>query len=210
MKVSTRDSILENSKKLFSKKGISNISLRQIAAGIGISQGNLNYYFKKKEDILNELYKQFVEKLAPEFEWAMKQNNGFIPLFRLAHKTFEIQSEYKFLIVDLHYLNQEYPDIKKSIYEIKFLRINNFKSLFKIFIEKGYARKEEYETEYDELALRLYLLGVYSILALPSDSEMDNKKLINEYISIVMSPCYPYFTKMGKIQYLKTLEEYVI
>ncbi len=208
MKESTRKIILNTSKRLFNEKGVYNISLRQIATEVGISQGNLTYYYKKKEDLIKELYYQLVEILSAEFEATSKLGSNFYFLFELARKTFELQLEYKFLIVDLNYLVNDYPELDISKAEVQNQRIGSFKTLFNIFVEKGYMRTSEYEAEYDELSLRLYILGVYAVLFLAN--EPDKNVALRNYLNIILSACYPYLTKDGKDVYFRTLQDYTI
>ena len=51
----TRQLILNTARVLFNDKGFNSVSLREIAETIGISKGNLTYYFNKKEDIIEAL-----------------------------------------------------------------------------------------------------------------------------------------------------------
>jgi len=50
-----RQKILEKSLSCFSRKGYSNVNMKQIAAEIGVSTGTLYYYFPSKEKILTEM-----------------------------------------------------------------------------------------------------------------------------------------------------------
>lgn len=50
-RTTTPDRILEASRRLFNEKGYAATSLSEIAAEVGISQGNLNYHFPTKADL---------------------------------------------------------------------------------------------------------------------------------------------------------------
>ena len=52
MKTNIKDEILETAKELFNKQGYEAVSMRDIAAGVGISVGNLTYHYPKKTDIV--------------------------------------------------------------------------------------------------------------------------------------------------------------
>jgi AcrR family transcriptional regulator len=56
----TKSKILATALKLFNELGLAKVTLRNIAKKMGISQGNLCYHFKKREDILEALYHQLV------------------------------------------------------------------------------------------------------------------------------------------------------
>lgn len=58
MKPSIRQKILETSKKLFNEKGFNSVSTQEIAGELGISKGNLTYYFGKKEEIIEAIVKE--------------------------------------------------------------------------------------------------------------------------------------------------------
>ena len=49
---STRERILEASRRLFNEKGYSATTLTEIASSIGIAQGNLTYHFPTKRDLV--------------------------------------------------------------------------------------------------------------------------------------------------------------
>ena len=210
MKESTRETILQTSQKLFNERGVYNVTLRQIAAKTNMSQGNLNYHFKKREDILKELFSQFSIALHTEFIEVAKLGPNFYFIFELARKTLVLQMQYRFLIIDLNYLITDLPEIQIAVSESMTQRVNQFKQLFKAFVEKGLMRKPEYKTEYDELAMRLYLLGVYSILPLTKEYELNESKTIKKYLSIILSACYPYLTKTGKTNYATASQDYGI
>lgn len=55
MRLSLREDIIQTSIALFNKRGYGNVSLRDISGALSISVGNLNYYFAKKQDILQTI-----------------------------------------------------------------------------------------------------------------------------------------------------------
>lgn len=55
MKRDTRQDILNTAQTLFREKGYNAVSVGEIAAALGISKGNLTYYFKRKEEIVEAL-----------------------------------------------------------------------------------------------------------------------------------------------------------
>lgn len=47
-----KEDIMNTAERLFNEKGYNAVSLRDISDAIGISKGNLTYYFQKKEDLV--------------------------------------------------------------------------------------------------------------------------------------------------------------
>ncbi len=54
-RAATADRILDASRRLFNDKGYAATSLSEIAAAVGISQGNLTYHFPTKRDLVKRL-----------------------------------------------------------------------------------------------------------------------------------------------------------
>lgn len=210
MKGATKEAILNVSKKLFNAKGVYNVSTRDIASEINISQGNLNYHFKKKQDIVRELFHQFSSSLALEFAATTKLGPNFYFLFELTRKTFELHIEYKFLVADLEYLSNEIVEIKEHADQAMHQRINEFNQMFKAFIYKGYMRGPEYDSEYEELGLRLYILGVYSVLFVYKHYKEDKENCLKMYLNIILSATIPYMTREGRDKYNEALLDYNI
>lgn len=55
---SRRDDILTMSKRLFNERGVTSVSTNYIAERMGISPGNLYYYFRNRDDIVLALFDQ--------------------------------------------------------------------------------------------------------------------------------------------------------
>lgn len=47
-----RELILDTARRLFAERGYDGVSMRDIAGELGFSVGNVTYYFKKKEDLM--------------------------------------------------------------------------------------------------------------------------------------------------------------
>lgn len=58
----TKDKICRTAWTLFQNVGYKNLSLQMVADTCGISRSNIYYYFKRKEDLNLELYRQYVDE----------------------------------------------------------------------------------------------------------------------------------------------------
>ncbi len=58
-KASTRDRILEACRVLFNERGPNDVTTAEIAQVVGISEGNLHYHFRRKEQIVVALFEMF-------------------------------------------------------------------------------------------------------------------------------------------------------
>lgn len=57
-----REELLENCFKIFSQKGYSKVSIREIAKETRLSTGSIYHYFKNKEDILEQMFSYIRKK----------------------------------------------------------------------------------------------------------------------------------------------------
>lgn len=62
-----REKMLEKSLYLFTRRGYSNINMKQIAAGIGVSTGTLYHYFPSKKNMLAEMIAWLGDKNVDEY-----------------------------------------------------------------------------------------------------------------------------------------------
>ena len=60
----TREKILDASIELFARKGFKDVSVREIAAAVGIKASSLYKHYKSKEDILDTIFLVFRQKMA--------------------------------------------------------------------------------------------------------------------------------------------------
>jgi AcrR family transcriptional regulator len=58
----TREKILNAATKIFARKGFDGARVEEIAQKAGVNKALIYYYFKSKEDILEEIMKQFLEE----------------------------------------------------------------------------------------------------------------------------------------------------
>lgn len=57
-----RQALLDQCFDLFAEKGYSTITMRQIAAGLGVSTGTLYHYFPSKEAIFEQLVEEMIQR----------------------------------------------------------------------------------------------------------------------------------------------------
>ena len=58
-----KEYILTNATQLFNRQGATATSLRETAAYLEMSDGNLRYHFKTKEDLLLAIFNQMVQRM---------------------------------------------------------------------------------------------------------------------------------------------------
>ncbi|WP_034243427.1 TetR/AcrR family transcriptional regulator [Aquimarina atlantica] len=204
----TKSNILSTSKHLFNQQGYSNVTIRMIALELKISSGNLNYHFKKREDILEALYFEMVEA----FDARVKQlGDKQITLETVKEDillSLNRMVEYRFFWTDLYNLLRLNKKIKSHFQNVYHNRLKGYEYLFDVLIEKNLMRDFEFSKESQFLIERMIS---YSNTWL-YNSFIYNKSINEDYIELqstnLLVMLYPYLTNRGKHQYQKLLPNY--
>jgi len=78
----TKEEIIKTALKHFALKGYENTSMNEIAADLNISKPALYYHFKNKQDLYNEIFKYYFEKLEFNKQNSLEENiNHYINVF---------------------------------------------------------------------------------------------------------------------------------
>ncbi len=97
----TRERILETSLALFNERGEPNVTTNHIADELDISPGNLYYHFRNKDDIIEQLFALFEEKLDRALIVPEDRLPGLEDIWLQMHLVYECIWEYRFLYRDL-------------------------------------------------------------------------------------------------------------
>ena len=72
----TAELILERARDITVSEGLDKLSMRGIARSLGLSPGNLSYYYKTKADLIADLFAFVLEPYLEEFERLRQQDAG--------------------------------------------------------------------------------------------------------------------------------------
>ena len=195
--------ILDVARTLFNTKGYSNVTIRMIAMELGMSSGNLNYHFKKKEAILEALYFEMVAVFDARVRGlgdshiSLKsiREDMFISLKRMV--------VYRFFWTDLYNLLQQNMKIKAHFLEAYTRRYKGCELLFSLLISKGMMKDFAFKEEQHFLIERMISYGntwLYS--SFMYDIEI-NDSMVKTHLDALFGMLYPYFTAMGTEEYKK-------
>ncbi len=197
----TKEKILDTALILFNEKGLPKVTLRTIAKEMGISQGNLNYHFKKREHIIEALYFQLVENISQDMTRNLSENIDLGFIFKISNAIMHHFFEYRFFMLDFVQIMREHQSIKSHYLQLSALRESQFTGLFNTLIEAGILRQEELPNEYLFLYKRFQILGDFWISSAEVATQQVNNNTILKYSEILRQAIYPYLTKKGKINY---------
>ncbi len=197
----TKEIILNTALDLFNSEGLSKVTLRTIANKMGISQGNLNYHFKKRDDIINTLYFQLVAQIDGDMSKNQNQAKGLRSLLGLPSMIMESFYDYRFFLLDSVLVMRENKKIRAHYLQLMKKRKSQFLSILEPLIDTQLLRKEILPNEYGFLYKRLQILSDFWI----SDAEIThsrlNRNMILEYSHLINQAIFPYLTDKGKKEY---------
>ncbi|MFK7983494.1 MAG: TetR family transcriptional regulator [Saprospiraceae bacterium] len=189
MSLKTREKIVITGKNLFNQNGFGATTLYQIAQELGISRGNLTYYFKNKAALLAEIAAEMASKYtikmaATQFPSWENTNN--------ATKAFhELQQEYGFIFQDKQVM--AFPFVKAQIEQIYKDDLKRQMAMISFSIQVGNMRKEIIPGTYHNLCRTLWMNAFFWLL---SDIYQDLEKETG-WDKIAWSLVLPHFTEKG-------------
>ncbi len=195
----TKHKILITSLRLFNDRGISDVSLRTIADAAKISVGNLQYHFKKREDIVEALYFQLVEKI--DAIAIMNSDSLLASFLSISKAMISILFEYHFFLLDFPTITRRNQTIKLHYAALSKRRAQAILGFVDVLIEHGLFRPEVLKNEYLHLYKRTEVLSNFWFSSVLIEGEVLSEECVEDYVLVVRQSIYPYLTEEGKLEY---------
>lgn len=154
---SRKEKILETAAKLFNEKGCMNTSTRHIADELGISVGNLYYYYKNKEDIIIAIYEKYMGSISGHLTSIKDEIDAPFDYYALFSTQMELEKKCPFLRLEISNLYKTYPTVKETIEKRVLEKAKELEHLFLHQIKYGYM------TELDEMELKFICSNTWVI-----------------------------------------------
>ncbi len=186
--------ILEKSLGLFNQYSWSKISLRTIAKELHISDGNLRYHYKTKEEIVLSLFSLMTAEMMAlieqkEVDFLAEMPSNFKAIFTIMYR-------YKFLFLEAAFIKKEYES-----YAILFEQLQESRrSLFQLEFERLKAAKileaKFSAMQYELLFEQLFIISDSWIKYIPLDSTATYiNQQIDYYAKLCFSLLVPYLVE---------------
>lgn len=197
--------ILEAARTLFNEKGYSQVTIRMIASKLNMSSGNLNYHYKKREDIFHALYFE----MASEFDERVNMfGNTEISIEQVKNdieRSMKRMFDYSFFWTDLYNLLSINGKVQEHFQEVYKKRINGCFFLFKKMKEKDLMKESSFEFEYNFLAERMIHYGNTWLYSSNLYSNKLHSANIDYHVYIYLSMLFPFLTFKGKSEFQSLL-----
>jgi len=202
-----KEMILQTAVELFNNKGCENTSTRHIADTLGISVGNLYYYFKNKEDIIVAIYEEFMDRVSVHLASVKDGVDEVFDFYGFLKDQMEIEKKYRFMRLEMNALYQNYPKMKIALEEGTKKKSEEFKKLYKHQMKYGYLIDLD-ESEMIFFRANTWIVGsqweLYWLLLEHKDEKVRRLHGVLNLLYFIK----PYVTKKGleKSTLLKSIE----
>ena len=197
----TKEKILNTSLLLFNEYGLSKITLRRIALEMGISQGNLNYHFKKREDIVEQLYQQLVQNIDANIQQINPLHLSIKTIYSITHNIAFQFYEFRFFLLDFTQIMREHEAIRAHYQELSNIRKSQMMFIWTQLVFKKLIRPEAFTQEYENLYTRIQIMSDFWMSSHSIQKGTITKKQTTAYVKIIFENIYPYLTVLGHDQY---------
>ena len=199
----TKRKILDCSLELFNEFGLPNVSQRRITSVLKISPGNLTYHFKKKEDIYETLYFEFIALVEKSIKKFLKGERNLITFSLLTEEWFDSMYAYRFIFLDITNLMRINQKISLDFQNLVATRQSLFLKIMNELVSSNRIRKEEIPDEFNFLYNRLHIVSDFYLSSLSGFSKKITEEKRSTHKKTFFLELYPYLTKKGKEEYVQ-------
>lgn len=159
MKRDIKPHIRAAAEALFQAQGFINVSMRDVASAAGISVGNLTYHYKKKEDLIEAVVLEHLERFClPQPAGSVRELNDL--LLKLSDRLHENAA----YILSMRQILPLYPGIERvQRKQIRAVR-KVFAETFVLLRKAGEMEPESYAGQYEQIAENLRILGAFWLM----------------------------------------------
>ena len=200
----TRKRILDCSLDMFNTQGEPNVTTNHIADELEISPGNLYYHFRNKDDIIEQLFGRYEERIGA----AMTVPEGRLPnledIWLQMHLVFECIWDYRFLYRDLVDILSRNRRLRMRFARILKRATDNATSVIRGLAQAGIIRASAAEME--ALATNILVLATFWLNYGAARGDQDEAKSIRQGIVQVMMLISPFLRDAERV-HLNTLSQ---
>ncbi len=195
--MNTRARIIETALSLFNEHGTGAISTNHIAETLGISPGNLYYYFRNKEEIIRAILGRKDARWESLYHLPQDRAATLADVERLVRENFALVWDYRFFFRELSALTQRDPLLKARYQQMRRERLAAFEELFGHFVSAGVARPQASASLVANLAKLCWLISDYWLPFVELDGELVLPDVIEQGVALYLQVLDPYVNQTG-------------
>ncbi len=200
----TRQRILDTSLAMFNEQGEPNVTTNHIADELEISPGNLYYHFRNKDDIIEQLFQRYEERM----DSALVAPEGRLPnledVWLQLHMVFECIWQYRFLYRDLVDILSRNRHLRMRFARILKRAAVNATTVMRGMVQAGSMRASAAEVE--AAATNILVLATFWLNYASVRGDKDEQESIRLGIVQVMMMVSPFMRDEERL-HLNTLSQ---
>ncbi len=207
----TRNKIIKTALQLFNERGTESISTVHILKEMGISPGNLYYYFKNKEEIIREIYELMIQDYQNNWDFSSIDNPDF-NIFAKIIGNLRIFFKYRFIMNSMVTLSNNDEILKQRAFEIKAIRQAELTEYFLEMENRGIMDFGHDKDKVKKIVSVLWFVGEFWLMK----KELNNEKIEEltreielEYLDINTLLIEKYLIPENIVHFFKRKEEYL-
>jgi AcrR family transcriptional regulator len=200
----TRNRILDVALRLFNEQGESNISTNHIADELEISPGNLYYHYRNKDDIIEQLFLRFEERMDQALVAPEGREVTLEDVWLQLHLVFECIWNYRFIYRDIINILSRNRSLRLRFARILKRGSSNAQGIMRGLNETGAMRASAAEIE--GLATNILVLATFWLNYANVRGEKDEQRAIQQGIVQVMMLVSPFLRDTERL-HLHTLSK---
>jgi AcrR family transcriptional regulator len=141
----TKEKIIQSALRLYNKKGLYNVSSRDICRDLDISPGNFSYHYPSIQRLCTDLFSRLIQALESSNQVNDDWNLQHYLDRRLA--VMKIQYQYRFFYLNLHDIIQKFDGIKDFYILHHQEECSRIIADYRLLETKGYIQKALSDTQ---------------------------------------------------------------
>lgn len=202
----TKELIKKSALELFNKQGVMNVTLRDVAADLKKSYGNITYHYRTKEVLIAELYADMITELIAISQKLAQSEDVFRSILQAPGLTYELSVKYLFLFKDYVEIMRHFEDLADEVEKNNLRR----KQLL-LYTLKELQRQELLQPDLMDEDLN-YLMEISGAIRTfyfmqrshDAVNQADSKTMYVNYTNHLL---FPYLTPLGKKRFREILSE---
>ena len=191
----TRQNIIQKAIQLFNERGVVNVSIRDIADDLGISPGNVSYHYKKKQELLDSVYRFMIKQLEEMAVGNQFMNPTKDPL-NVAKGYLEHIIKFRFFYQDTLEIIRSYPELAKLHQQQVAQEKAIIRNLMFMSVGKGDLIAEPFEGLYESLAHSIWMTLHFWLTQQIIRGKANNN--LEEGLITIANLLFPYATEKGQ------------
>ena len=197
----TRERILTTALEMFNEHGVHSVGVREIARELGISPGNLQYHFSRKDALISELIRRLHTANQQRVDEELPIDSSFGGVYRLTYAALAAHIPYRGLILSYPEVVSRSEDLQRLVQELNERRPREFRKAVARLVEADLVDPEALEGRRESLRIQLEGLGRFWLAQAILDGQGDELETAARRRALLMLRLfYPYATPRGRSQ----------